>query len=451
MIALNPKKILIARGDVLGDVTVTSALITPLKKQFPNAKIYFLIRQDYMCLFNDDPQVDGCIVDPLPYTCTKKDRPNMQALSHTLKAHQFDCFIGCWETPRYAYIAWKAGIPIRIGHAKFALNKLFYTHAIKLDYNNMTLHKCQYNAKLLGPLGITDADQYPVQLHSHQTPFITLPYIAIHLDAGTQTRIMLDAHFIGMVQYIALHFPQYKMVLFGLNRNKNSAINIVKACSHIRLTNDVGRGDLSHVMGLIKHASLVISADSGPAHIAAGFNVPVVVNYVNRIQNACHWGPWRVPHRIVSSVHNCIDVCHPNECVKTTCRDGISQTQLHQAINDLLNQAPLPSPNQQHYWLKHTLTIGVFDSTPDALKTYLNQEGWRTVVLPNASHIFDKKRCDANINIILLPTAKKGWLTALKWAISNRWASNYITFLPQTIYANTGFQLELELTSLFNT
>ena len=49
---------------------------------------------------------------------------------------------------------------------------------------------------------------------------------------------------------------------------------------------------LDEVMNLIAGASLFFGNDSGPAHIAAAFDIPLAVLY-GREEHAITWAPWR--------------------------------------------------------------------------------------------------------------------------------------------------------------
>jgi len=53
------------------------------------------------------------------------------------------------------------------------------------------------------------------------------------------------------------------------------------------------------VKNLMSGASLFIGNDSGPAHIAAAFGVPVVVLFGP--SNPVTWAPWRTEARVLTS------------------------------------------------------------------------------------------------------------------------------------------------------
>ncbi len=59
---------------------------------------------------------------------------------------------------------------------------------------------------------------------------------------------------------------------------------------------------LARVKSLMAGASLFIGNDSGPAHIAAAFGVPVVVLFGSSDSNA--WAPWRTESRVLRNLTN---------------------------------------------------------------------------------------------------------------------------------------------------
>ena len=56
---------------------------------------------------------------------------------------------------------------------------------------------------------------------------------------------------------------------------------------------------LSEIKSLLSGASLFIGNDSGPAHIAAAFGVPVVVLFGS--SDPVTWAPWRTESQVLTS------------------------------------------------------------------------------------------------------------------------------------------------------
>jgi ADP-heptose:LPS heptosyltransferase len=61
----------------------------------------------------------------------------------------------------------------------------------------------------------------------------------------------------------------------------------------------VAGAPLSEVKSLLAGATFFVGNDSGPAHMAAAFGLPVVVIFGN--SNPAIWSPWRTPSEVVTA------------------------------------------------------------------------------------------------------------------------------------------------------
>jgi heptosyltransferase-2 len=436
---------------MLGDVVVTTALIKPLKDALPDAKIYYLVQNPFITLLDGHPDIEGCIVDPLPYSMKPEHKPAFKALAKELRQEGFDVFIGLWEKPRYGRLAKQAKIPIRIGHRSSLDNIWNYTHTVPQDYLDYTRHKVDSNMALLGPLGVKQTDSAPVDLRmadeplsdlKRRFPWMSDPYVMVHIDAGTPQRVLPTAHFISIVNYLRqLNVP--KIVLFGREGSAERAADILNAVDHdssvIAITNSA---DLSDIKGLISQCRFLIGSDSGPVHIATGFQKPVIVYYFNRIQNAMNWGPWMSPHTIIKSKHNCIDACKPDVCRKPDCRTDISIPAFKEAIDLYWHHRAEARPNQRHYWLEKTVYAAVFGPGNHDIAKALTDQGYTALALdlslPYKTLIEQLNALNANVFIVAAETIP--FMTKLKCTILQRWLSNRIHFFPKIVAAATPFE-----------
>lgn len=434
-----PRKILISRGDVLGDVTVSTVVVEPLKKKYPDAEIWYLVRPEYKLLLEPHPHIAGTIDDPLPYTMTKQDYPALFKLAQTIRSHGFDTFIGLWENPRYGLLSYLAGIPRRIGHAWTFWNRLFYTRTVSLNYLDYTLHKAEYNLALLRPLDIHTADSR-LSLHASpaawerletQHPQLEKGYVMIHLDAGNPQRILPKEHFAELVSYlISKQVPN--IILFGRKQNRDDADYIMlKNKHHSALINLTDRLSLEEIAALISRTQLLIGSDSGPAHMASAFGRKAIVYYFNRIQNALHWGPWKTSHFIIKSRHDCKDVCRPTVCRKPDCRLPINFSEWFSAIDYFLSDSdPVNHDDAKPYWFKITANIGIVGSDSESLRRTLAGQGYTAYAVPANLSVKALKTLIAreNINMLFIQSNR----IPLKYPIAIRWASNYMHFLTKT-------------------
>ena len=100
-----------------------------------------------------------------------------------------------------------------------------------------------------------------------------------------------------------------------------------------------GQLSLKELAALTARARLFIGVDSAPMHIAAAMGTPTVALFGPSGDR--EWGPWGVPHRVVSSdAHPCrpcgIDGCGGGKV--SDCLSRLAVDRVHAAVQELLNE-----------------------------------------------------------------------------------------------------------------
>jgi heptosyltransferase-3 len=99
-----------------------------------------------------------------------------------------------------------------------------------------------------------------------------------------------------------------------------------------------GQLTLREMGALSARARLFFGVDSAPMHIAAAMGSPVVVLFGPSGEKT--WGPWLVPHRIVTSSHPCRP-CGNDGCgggKVSECLTELPVEVVRSAVNELLSQ-----------------------------------------------------------------------------------------------------------------
>lgn len=427
-------KILIARGDMLGDLITATALIQPIKRQYPEAQIFFLARPAFVALLTEIPDVAGVVPDTQPYDGTTRSPEFTQVLA-ALKSHQFDVMINLWEHPRYAVLAKAAGIKVRIGHAIGWRNWLYHSHSIRLNYQNYHRHKVQMNLALLGPLGVSAPDsRLQLQISdpamadvAEKYPFMNFPYRVVAVDSGAKVKCWVDSE-IKPVLTAMLDLDPSPLVLLGGVVANATETTLDWINTHGRIINLAGKTSLVEVSAVIKKATYFVGPDSGLSHIAAGFQCPAVVIYRTRTQNCFHWAPWLSPHVIYKQQNACRDSCVPLHC-PCPGREFISPDRMVALIRELDRTTTGTLAGQRAYWdlVGHQAGIYCDASIFEAVLAQVPFASNAIHLDPKASINKLKNRMVAgNINWVLVPH-RRG---SLKLWIARIWASNLIHFLP---------------------
>jgi heptosyltransferase III len=123
---------------------------------------------------------------------------------------------------------------------------------------------------------------------------------------------------------------------------EKAIVGRILAAAGAGITDLSGQLSLREMGALAARARLFFGADSAPMHIAAAMGTPVVALFGPSNERA--WGPWGVPHRVVTSTHPCRP-CENDGCgggKVSECLTTLPVERVHAAINDLL-AAPGPA------------------------------------------------------------------------------------------------------------
>ena len=129
----------------------------------------------------------------------------------------------------------------------------------------------------------------------------------------------------------------HRVVVTGAPDAREKAIVArILAAAGVPVTDFSGQLSLREMGALAARARLFFGVDSAPMHIAAAMGTPVVVLFGP--SGEAYWGPWRVPHRIVTSAHPCRP-CGNDGCgggKVSECLTTLPVARVHAAINELL-------------------------------------------------------------------------------------------------------------------
>jgi ADP-heptose:LPS heptosyltransferase len=158
----------------------------------------------------------------------------------------------------------------------------------------------------------------------------------MHPGATAPSRRYPPEHFAAAARLIALEYGE-QVVFSGSTAERELVDGIRRAMIEPSFTL-AGELDLHELVALIAEAPLLVSNNTGPAHIAAATGTPVVDLYA--LTNPQHT-PWRVAARVLSHDVPC------KYCYKSVCPSGhhhclrlVSPMSVVRAAGELLAARP---------------------------------------------------------------------------------------------------------------
>ncbi|MDD5069953.1 MAG: lipopolysaccharide heptosyltransferase II [Candidatus Omnitrophica bacterium] len=275
-----PKKILIVRTDRIGDVVLSTPVIANLRRQFPEAHIAFMCRPYTKELLEENPYLNELIV----YDKHGKDKTFLSTVKFIkkIRARSFDLALILHPTNRAHIITFFAGIKRRIGWNSKA--GWLLTDRLENIKHLGVLHERDYTLSLLESVGVKVDDRRLTVVVKDQAEK-RVKALLLEKGVGATDKILLVNpsascpskrwpidHFAEMINFVKDH-AQVKVVLVSDKADKHFSDKLVSCCDLIDLR---GAVSLSELAALINYSDILVSNDSGPVHIAAALNRPVI-------------------------------------------------------------------------------------------------------------------------------------------------------------------------------
>lgn len=278
------RKILVRAVNWVGDAVMTTPALAVLREQFPEAEIVMLANPLVSELFRPHPTVDRVIC--FDRTGHHRGVRGRLLLARELRRERFDCAIILPNSFDSALVPWLAGIPCRIGK-KSDGRSLLLSDGFNPAREMTEGHEVEYYLHLLRSFGISGRAR---------RPFLTTTAIerAEASDRLIEAGIVPDDVLLGINPGAAFGsakrwYPERfsavarklsaewgaKILIFGGPGEVDIATEISAALDGTCL-NLAGKTSVRQLMALIQRCNFFISNDSGPMHIAAAFNVPLV-------------------------------------------------------------------------------------------------------------------------------------------------------------------------------
>lgn len=285
--------LLISRPDRIGDVVISSSVIPFLRAAYPSARIYFLIHSSMHGLFQGVSELDSLLALP-PEKETSASQ--VQSLTQTFKNLQADAIIHLHPNDIVYQAASMAKIPLKIGWKRKCCDRDL-THGLPLKKHLGRKHEALYGFDLLSFLGIP-APAMPVyhlgigadvDCSKHLPWSITTPYAVINPTSARDVRRWPREHFAEISRWLR-EKQGLKIVSIGGSASDPACQAFAEVSAGQEIARLEGKLSLAELVHLLQHSKLLVTCDTGPAHLAAAVGCPQVVIF-GRTEPA--YGPQR--------------------------------------------------------------------------------------------------------------------------------------------------------------
>jgi len=357
------KRILCVRLDNLGDVLMTTPALHALRESSPGRHITLLASRSGVALapFLDD--VDDVIEYEAPWVAnpptSARSLADDQRMQERLRRGGFDAaviFTVYSQSPLpAAMLCHLAGIPRRLAHCRENPYELLTDWLREPEPQQRTRHEVERQLDLVRQVG-AEAPDTRMRFTVHESDRRTLakqltargvhggattdtPCIVLHPGATAASRRYPPERFGQIATRLATETGAPLLITGSASERPLVDAVIAAAAPRVRsqLHDMSGALTLGELAALIEQASVLVSNNSGPVHLASALGTPVVDLYA--LTNPQHT-PWQTPNRVLFRDVEC-RWCYRSVCPQHhhACLLGVTPGEVVKAALELRAEA----------------------------------------------------------------------------------------------------------------
>lgn len=261
-------KIIVRLPNWLGDMVMSAAAIKQLQQVYPQADIYLVVKQGLQDLLKFFPTVSGSFV------FNKKRYPGLGGAwrfgRELKKQHRFDLFITLPNSFSSAAMALASGSAVRIGFSNEGRD-LMLSRAYKKPKN---IYRVEEYLHLIEVYSGEKAGAVSVRLNHSFSPS---KHLVVNINSEASSRRLTPQKAVEIISSAREQFEE-KILLIGGPAEK-SFVDLVWGLlpSRQNMENLAGKTSLAQLAEVLASAQLVLSTDSGPAHLANALGTKTIV------------------------------------------------------------------------------------------------------------------------------------------------------------------------------
>ena len=319
------RHILFIKPSSLGDIVHAMPTCAAIRRAYPKARLTWLVKREWAGLVERIDRVDR--VWPVESTLT-----GWLSQVALLRAERFDLVVDLQGLFRSAAIGWLSGSPLCVGFANGREGSpWFYSRRVPVP--QLEMHAVDRYLLVAKAVGAVEAGTPEFRFCIPQTDYEEVDrllsrsdvtpgtsWVAMNVSARWPTKRWPAASFAEVADRLQQEGCGAVVMIGGPDERVDVAA--VRAEMKTRAIDLAGATTVGLLPALLSRASLLITNDSGPMHIAAAVGTPVVALFGPT--SAVRTGPYGVGHAVLTGEVPCSPcfsrTCHntlPLECLRT--------------------------------------------------------------------------------------------------------------------------------------
>lgn len=299
------KNILLVRNDRLGEFILNIPAFRAIMAHFPNSKATIVV-SPYL---KELAQCIDCVDEVITWENKKHKLSEIAKFCRELKKKKVDLCVIFNPSQEFNIISFLAGIPVRIGYNR-KLGGLL-THKIIDEKHKRNMHEIEYNLELAALSGASVNSQElslnigdNLDLDGVNIP-AREPFIALHPWTSDSVKEWPVNNFCALAKRITAEL-NIKVFIIGARAGRQKDIQLPKNLG-LGIVDITDKTSLMQLAVVLKKCRLLISADSGPVHLASAVKAPVLALFRNDMPGKTpkRWGPWGKGHMVIEKSNLC--------------------------------------------------------------------------------------------------------------------------------------------------
>jgi heptosyltransferase I len=273
-------RFLLVRLGSMGDIIHALPAAAALRGTFPDARIDWAVEPRWTRLLQGNPDLNNVI------TAKRTSTEGMFATLKTVRAPRYTCVIDFQALYKSALLAFASGAPRRIGfassYAREGPASIFYTERL----NPRGPHKVDHNLTLALAAGAKSPQsaRFPLMIDKEDEAAVSSElakhglgeFFVLNPGGGWMAKCWPAERYGELNRKVAARFGWRGVVTFGPGEEAlaDEAIRAAGDPAPIALPLPLGP-----LMALLRRAKFIVSADTGPLHLASALGTPVVGLY----------------------------------------------------------------------------------------------------------------------------------------------------------------------------
>ena len=335
----------------IGDLVMATPILADLKKKFPLAHITALSSIPGSDLLQNNPYVDTICSFHKPSNL--KRRTLNREIIEKLKKEKYD--IGILLTHSFSSAWWffKGGVKKRIGY-RGNFRSFLLTHPLSFPLGKETHHLVTTYKYLLSALDIAPSTTSPAIFTTDQEIQETRSFlqnlgigredIVVGINPGAaygSAKCWLPERFQEVTEALITQ-KNIKILYFGNQSTSSLVESICTSFPKDRVLNLSGKTTIRQLACLIHVCHLLLTNDSGPMHMAAALNTPLIALFGST--NDTVTGPFLYQGKVIHK-HVFCSPCYQRKCpLDFRCMKQISSAEVLEEIKAILSKTRCYEP-----------------------------------------------------------------------------------------------------------